>query len=386
MVIGRSMKEGERSIPAFEDSFVENDNTRYLTYLPFAGISNQFYGMIRSMEVARALNRTLILPPITTSIHDKSGQNQPWSKFLDLDRLMDLQQTKVTELHQLRDQHRAEHEVLQCQVTCGFGSRRDVDHTAQKFLDQWKFNLTTSLFLDDNDEDKKLETIVQGLLEKPLRDRKFICISNGFRIVVDGRKEWSHFGQHLHFTKELESFVQHILDKILKNNEDDDGDDDGDKNDDARTVVGSLKSTAPRRHRYIVVHARRGDFLTYCVNRFTDEELEQCQPSTEALAARVSREQARLNPSLDPFKNLPVLVTTNEMRENELQHFADLGWLLLDHDRLGTVEALGVFGPMMADQVLLAHAEVLISSRFSTFSRTGAQRQRDWHGHAVEYM
>ncbi|KAF9983864.1 hypothetical protein BGZ75_004574 [Mortierella antarctica] len=365
---------------AFEDSFVENDGTRYLTYLPFAGISNQFYGMIRSMEVARALNRTLIIPPVTTSIHDKSGQNQPWSRFLDLDRLMDLQQIKVIELHQLRNQHRAEHEQLQCHITCGFGSRRGVDHTAQKFLDQWKFNLTTTLFLDDNDDDKKLETIVSGLLEKPLRDRKFVCISNGFRITMDGRKEWSHFGQHLHFTEELEAFVKQILEKILD-------DDDDNKDDGARKVVDySMKGRTLRHHRYIVVHARRGDFLSYCSNRFTEKQLEQCQPSTEALAARVSREQARLNPTLDASKNLPVLVTTNELREEELQRFTDLGWRLLDHDKLRTVETFGVFGPMMADQVLLAHAEVLISSRFSTFSRIGAQRQRDWHGHAVEYM
>ncbi|KAF9276700.1 hypothetical protein BGZ68_009837 [Mortierella alpina] len=339
------------------------------------GISNQFYGMIRSMEVARALNRTLIIPPITTSIHDKSGQNQPWSRFLDLDRFMGLQQVKVTELHQFRDQHRAEHERLECQITCGFGSRREVDHTAQKFLDQWKFNLTTTHFLDDNDDDKKLDIIVSGLLEKPLRDRKFLCISNGFRIITDGRKEWLRFGQHLHFTDELESFVQQILDKILD-----------DKNDGARPVMNSIEGRIPHHHRYIVVHARRGDFLTYCFKRFTGDELEQCQPSTEALAARVSQEQAKLNPTLDPSKNLPVLVTTNEMREEELQHFADLGWRLLDHDKLRTVEALGVFGPMMVDQVLLAHAEILISSRFSTFSRIGAGRQHEWHGHAVEYM
>ncbi|CAO3572183.1 unnamed protein product [Mortierella alpina] len=361
---------------AFEDLFVEDSDTRYLTYLPFAGISNQFYGMIRSMEVAQGLNRTLILPPITSSIHDKSGQNQPWSRYLDLERLMDLQQIKVIELHQLRDQHQAKHELLQCHITCGFGSRRGVDHTAQKFLDQWKFNLTTTPFLDDNDDDKTLGTIVSGLSERPLRDRKFLCISNGFRIAMDGRKEWPDFGQHLHFTDELETFVQQILDEIL-----DDKTDDG-----IHTVVSSIVGRTPRRHRYMVVHARRGDFLSYCFGRFTDKELEQCQPSTDALAARVSGEQARLNPSLDLSKNLPVLVTTNEQRAEELQHFADLGWQVLNHDKLRTVQTLGVFGPMMADQVLMAHADVLISSRFSTFSRIGAQRQRAWHGHLDEYM
>ncbi|KAF9946374.1 hypothetical protein BGZ72_000379 [Mortierella alpina] len=361
--------------PAFEDSLAEDDHTRYLTYLPFAGISNHFYSMIRSMEVARALNRTLIIPPITSSVHDKSGKNQPWSRFLDLDRLMDLQQTKVIELHQLKPQYRIEHEVLQCHITCGFGSRRTLDHTARRFLEQWRFNLSTTPFLYEQDDDTLLETIVSGLLEEPLRNRKFLCISNGFRIHIEGGKEWPHFGQHLHFTDELETFVQHILDEMLDDQDDDTG-----------LVVNSRESTPSHHHRYIVVHARRGDFLSYCVHRFTGEELEQCQPSTEALAARVTREQAKLNPTLDPSKDLPVLVTTNELREEELKHFSDLGWHLLDHKRLRTVETLGVFGPMMADQVLLAHAEVLISSRFSTFSRIGAKRQKDWHRHAVEYM
>ncbi|KAG0205233.1 hypothetical protein BGX28_003094 [Mortierella sp. GBA30] len=384
----------------FED---EEDQDQYLLYIPFAGLGNQFYGLIRSLEVARALGRTLIIPPITSSVHDKSGQNQPWSRFLDLDRFMSLQETKVIELHQLKDAERSGYDLLQCHITCGFGSRRTIEHTAHQFLKQWKFNLTLTPFLDDdghndnhnndnsndhNDHsDHDLETIVSGLQQPHLRDRKFICISNTFRITAKGRNEWSDFGRHLHFTDELESFVQEFLDRTL-------GfvDDAVEKTTDLMTAPlpppPSSSSPSPFRHQFIVVHARRGDFLSYCNNRFSDsgQLLNKCLPSTTELAARVSGEQARLNPTMDPSKNLPVFVATNEVRPEELQSFADLGWRRLDHIKMRTVEFLGVFGPMMVDQVLMAHADVLVSSQFSTFSRVGAKRQRDWHGHTTDYM
>ena len=69
---------------AGQESFILGPE-RYFTYMPFAGISNQSYGMLRAMSIARALDRALILPPITSSSHDKSRQNQTWSEFFDLD-------------------------------------------------------------------------------------------------------------------------------------------------------------------------------------------------------------------------------------------------------------------------------------------------------------
>ena len=44
-----------------------------------------------------------------------------------------------------------------------------------------------------------------------------------------------------------------------------------------------------------------------------------------------------------------------------------------------TVERLGVFGPMMVEQLLMAEAEVLVGVRMRMFSRVGGYRQRDWY-------
>ncbi|KAG0373196.1 hypothetical protein BGX24_012028 [Mortierella sp. AD032] len=173
---------------ASQESLLETE--RYFTYMPFAGISNQFYGMLRAMSIARALDRTLILPPITSSSHDKSRQNQAWSDFFDLNEFRRRTGLKVVEYQDLRDQgsfrgptsvqesgssvgaswvppwakeaaaaavteskdkrgDRYQHSLgtgtaavdmtMPCHSTCGFGSKRDLDFTAKAFVRQWGF-------------------------------------------------------------------------------------------------------------------------------------------------------------------------------------------------------------------------------------------------------
>ncbi|KAG9323801.1 hypothetical protein KVV02_002247 [Mortierella alpina] len=351
----------------FESTFDKEDETQYLTYLPYAGITNQFYGMLRGMEVAKALGRTLIIPPITASSHDKSKQNQPWSKFLDLDKFAEITGTKVVEFHQLRDSELAEVNELKCGITCGFGSKRTIDFTAKGFLKQWKFNVTLEpLRIDAN----KLDTITSLL--RPNSQDKYLCISNTYKISVKDKSEWERFGQHLHFTEELESFVQEFLDQNLVQ---------------PTPVIDpkTNKEITPT-HQYLAIHARRGDFAAYCENNFKGPRMVHCLPSTEQLAERIDVVQTRLNPTIDPEQVLPVFVATNERRPEELKKFADLGWRYLDHDDMGTADKLGVFGPMMVDQVFMAHAQALVGIQMSTFSRVGALRQRDWHGRKMEYM
>lgn len=341
----------------FEDTLDSEDSTKYLTYLPYAGITNQFYGMLRGMEVAKALGRTLIIPPITASSHDKSKQNQPWSTFFDLEKFSQLTGTKVIEFHQLRDVEAAEMNQLKCGITCGFGSKRTIDFTAKGFLKQWKFNVTLDTLGADP---TKLEAITSAL--RPFSNDKYVCISNTYKIVVKDKSEWERFGQHLHFTEGLESFVSEFLDQNL------------------------IKQEGSKKHSYLAVHARRGDFAAYCESNFKGPRMIHCLPSTEQIAARIDIVQTRLNPKMNPDLVLPVFVATNERRPEELKRFADLGWRYLDHDEMGTAEKLGVFGPMMVDQVFMAHAQGFVGIQMSTFSRVGALRQRDWHDRTAEYM
>ncbi|KAG0367164.1 GDP-fucose protein O-fucosyltransferase-domain-containing protein [Gamsiella multidivaricata] len=345
-----------------------NDPTRYLTYLPYAGITNQFYGMLRGMEVAKALGRTLIIPPITSSSHDKSKQNQPWSKFLDLKRFSQLTGIKVVEFHDLRDAELTLYNEIQCRITCGFGSKRTIDFTAKGFLRQWRLNATLGPLPED---DSRLGTIVSTL--EPFSRDKYLCISNTYKIVVPEKSEWERFGQHLHFTAELEAFVQQFLDKNLIKSK-------------PKVDLDTGREIEPARHRFLAIHARRGDFSKYCEGNFAGSKMAHCLPSTEQIAERIDIVQERLNPTKDPAEILPVFVATNERNPEELRRFANLGWKYLDHEKMGTVEALGVFGPMMVDQVFMAYAETLVGIQMSTFSRVGALRQRDWYARQVEYM
>ncbi|KAG0336608.1 hypothetical protein BG004_007968, partial [Podila humilis] len=343
------------------ESSESDPDAKYLVYLPYAGITNQFYGMLRGMEVAKATGRTLIIPPITASSHDKSKQNQPWSKFLDLDRFVALTGVKVVEFHQMRDVDRAEMTALKCGITCGFGSKREIDFTAKGFLKQWKFDLTLSPLRQDVN---KLEAITSLLT--PYKQDRYVCISNTYKITVKDKQEWERFGQHLHFTEELEEFVREFLDRNLESS--------------SPVFDPSTRTTVTPIQRYIAIHARRGDFFNYCSGSFPGPKFVHCFPSTEELAARVDRVQTRLSPAVEGTtstmgKLLPVFVATNERRPEELKKFAQLGWRYLDHDEMGTADKLGVFGPMVVDWVFMAHAQALIGIQMSTFSRVGALRQ-----------
>ncbi|KAI1315657.1 hypothetical protein EDD11_000550 [Mortierella claussenii] len=361
--------QAEETAPAvpFEETLDELDSTKYLTYLPYAGITNQFYGMLRGMEVAKALDRTLIIPPITASSHDKSKQNQPWSRFLNLAKFTEETGIKVVEFHQLRDAEVAELSQLKCGITCGFGSKRTIDFTAKGFLKQWKFNVTLAPMEQDP---TKLEEITSLL--KPHSEEKYLCISNTYKIVVKDKSEWERFGQYLYFTEELETFVKEFLDQnVVKPDP---------------VVDSKTKELVQPEYQYLAIHVRRGDFAAYCEGNFQGPKLIHCLPSTDQIAERIDTIQTKLNPSMDASKIMPVFVATNERRPEELKKFADLGWRYLDHEQMGTADKLGVFGPMMVDQVFMAHAQGLVGIQMSTFSRVGALRQRDWHGREVEYM
>ncbi|KAF9970627.1 hypothetical protein BGZ73_006639 [Actinomortierella ambigua] len=355
----------EPTLDLFENTLPDNGD-KYLTYLPYAGITNQFYGMLRAMYVARALGRTLILPPITASSHDKSKQNQPWSMFLDLERFQKLTGTKVVEVHELRDTELSQMDEIKCGITCGFGSKRTIDFTAKGFLKQWKLQETLYPLKVDA---SKLETIVANLQE--LKDDKFVCISNTYKITVKEKDEWERLGQHLFFTEPLERFVQNYLQETLGSGGAD------------SSLEGPINTDLLPK--YIAIHIRRGDFAEYCNKAFPGDKLIHCLPSTEQIADRVAIIQERYA-RLNPGQVLPVLVATNERRPEELKKFADYGWKYLDHDVIGTADKLGVFGPMMVDQVFMAHAHALIGIRQSTFSRVGALRQQDWHHREIEYM
>lgn len=411
-------------------------NTKYMTYLPYAGLTNQFYGMLRAIMVAKSLGRTLILPPITASSHDKSMQNQPWSDYFDLDTFMQLTGVDVVELKDLRRADRfSAIESLNCHITCGFGSLRPLDFTAKEFLRQWKFDLSTTQL--------EIETTEFNELVPALRtqeNEQMLCITNGYKIAVPKKEEWDLYGRYFYFNPAVDRFFSAALEKLSARNhlqqqqrlykseqnrnqqqqEDsleldeekqqqqqhhNDFDQRVDTNDQPYEHMNSALSTdtrhynnnnninnpnaaapsshgvAPPSDSYISIHARRGDFIDYCQQQFP-HALSSCLPTTQELASRLN-DLLVSDPSL---RGLPVYVSTNEDRSEELAEFRSMGWQVLEDSFLGASERLGVFGSMMMDQVFMAQAQTLIGVRTSAFSRVGVYRQEDWYGRRAVLM
>ncbi|KAF9586667.1 hypothetical protein BGW38_010668 [Lunasporangiospora selenospora] len=540
-------------------------NEKFITYLPFAGLSNQFYGMLRAMYIARALGRTLLLPPITSSSHDKTRKNQPWSDFFDLNKFQRRTGLRVIEYHSLRDQgnfrgptgiresgssvgaswisplqyggdgtHSPEPRrsgilgqssfVIQdqkdgnfvsqepntpslteksfmmatyqhspgtgtgsvdmsmpCHVTCGFGSKRGLDYTAKAFLRQWGFEYkklmlptkpkpSKSLQSDETtnkesdkekvnsvpiDQTREFNRILESLMDESLEKEPLICISNTYKIQVPTTStaqdpgvssgpsftidspEWHEFGQHLFFQPRLVQFVNTFLEQTLGQSPEHrlvfEKETFGSVHMQRSSSQTQQSTLGPQtNHTFFMLHVRRGDFESYCKKDFPDDKLfSQCLPPVEAyfkvvedlqlwaqhqvqaqgqplgfpVPEDMTSEDAKTQLILDrdsqvkkagSRRKIPVIVGTNEHRAEELARLrrpkatSDEGdddeWIVLDHDKLKTVEHFGVFGPMMIEQVLMAEAEVLVGVKMSTFSRVGAYRQRDWYGRRIVYM
>ncbi|KAG0272946.1 hypothetical protein BGZ95_011254 [Linnemannia exigua] len=410
-----------------QQSFVRSldPNTKYMTYLPYAGLTNQFYGMLRAIMVAKSLGRTLILPPITASGHGKSKQNQPWSDYFDIDAFMQLTGVDVIELKDLRKVDKVSAmESLTCHITCGVGSLRPLDFTAKEFLRQWKFDLSMT--------QREIETTEFNEIVPTLRSQEsehMLCITNGYKIAIPNKEDWDLYGRYFYFTPVVERFFSMALEKLSSRNHlqqqhrfyDSDFQDrnyqhqqqssgSGDNNESGQRLqqlndfdqridtndtpydrMNSALSTdsPPSSHHgvvpphgpFISIHARRGDFIDYCQQQFP-YALSSCLPTTQELASTLN-DLLVSDPSL---RGLPVYVSTNEDRSEELAEFKAMGWQILEDSFLGASERLGEFGPMMMDQMFMSQAQTLIGVRTSTFSRVGAYRQEDWFGRRAVLM
>ncbi|KAF9951432.1 hypothetical protein BGZ72_007047 [Mortierella alpina] len=80
------------------------DEPRYLMYIPYAGVTNQLISIWHGSMIAKALNRTLLIPNLSPNVHVESGDQgqEPtatkWSEFFDLDHYSRMTGLKIEEL------------------------------------------------------------------------------------------------------------------------------------------------------------------------------------------------------------------------------------------------------------------------------------------------
>jgi len=205
-------------------------------------------------------------------------------------------------------------------------------------------------------------------------------------------RAWNEIGLHLKFNDKIEKMADDILDLLLKP-----------KNKEQLTAAG-------RRHpEFIIIHLRRGDIVNKCKPHQPEAE---CIVQIEQIAEKVDdiEKQRRIQilskdgqeGASTVYERLPVLVTTNEKRIEELEKLEKLGWIMLDHGdeemdaaghvlpskttKLGTMTALGQFYPPMLDAVLLTKGDYLIGMSNSRMSQLAVQRGKAWHQHTTVLM
>lgn len=91
----------------------QEEDQRYLMYVPYAGVTNQLISIWHGSLIAKALNRTLLIPNLSPNVHvepspSSSGEQQQqqrqepattkWSEFFDLDEYARRTGVKIEEL------------------------------------------------------------------------------------------------------------------------------------------------------------------------------------------------------------------------------------------------------------------------------------------------
>ncbi|KAF8927586.1 hypothetical protein BGZ58_010294 [Dissophora ornata] len=404
---------------------------RYFTYFPMGGGNNQFTSLEKAAILAKDLNRTLLLPPISPNSHIKVWAGPRYSQFYDLSTFSAKSGIPVLEWHDLKQapetvpgdfSHHWEEfsEDLPCVPNGGIGISNTslYDKFRQQFLLKYKMTIPAEDKTMGKSTDFRYARDVL-LKDTPVTGDGDMTTANGgvdpnmWRCLTCpyfmgggslGGRIWPEVGIHLRFNDKTEAMVDDILDVLLGPVVD---------GPDAAATKDLDSTRAFRPHpEFIIIHLRRGDIVTKCPPGVAEKD---CIVQIEAIAEKVDEieknrriaalakhKEQNLEEKDFVLKRLPVLVATNEQRPEELQKLGELGWILLDHGdeerdaegkvkksttiKLGTESRLGPWYPPMLDAVLLTRGNYLIGMQNSRMSILATQRGSAWHGHKTMLM
>ncbi|KAF9191382.1 hypothetical protein BGZ49_003549, partial [Haplosporangium sp. Z 27] len=393
----QEVEEEEDNDPDHEVASNATSLDRFFTYLPMGGGNNQFTSLEKAAILAKDLNRTLIVPPISPNSHIRVWAGPRYSQFYDLDTFVAESGISVIEWHDVKQapetvpgqfSHSWEEfsEEFPCIPNGGIGV--DNGNLYDKFRQQ--FLLKFQAVVPPTDKTKGMSTNFKFARDVLLKDtpvtsndevdpNMWRCLSSPYFLGGDelNNRLWDEVGVHFRFNEKTEAMADDILDVLL--GPVDDGDDT------FKSLVETSESKkAFRPHpEFIIIHLRRGDITTKCPKGMKETD---CIVQIEVIAERIDEiEKERRIAALEKHtgqerdfihKRLPVLVATNEQRESELEKIEKLGWILLDHGdeevdkkgnivpsktiKLGTESKLGPWYPPMLDAVLLTRGNYLI--------------------------
>ncbi|KAF9929534.1 hypothetical protein BGZ67_006269 [Mortierella alpina] len=363
---------------------------KYLGFMMYAGITNQFMALENAAYAALLLNRTLIIPPVVTNSHDKYNSNQRWSEFFDLPRFTSLTGIKAVEWHDVRPLTNEQIEVgrqqarmggksyplwnslaenLTCQVIYGYGDSERLHTTeltfARQFLLSPQFvrppsrNPNTTVYdrvkigAKDNKNLNDVVTFEDLVGRYGDRQDQLLFLSHAFKLKDPSGGSRPTVGMNFYFLPTVTNYA-------------------------ARLIRHRAPETKENGGRYIAIHIRRGDIWQKCRSQ-SEEAMLACIIPLGRYAESVDKARKQAG------ANLPVIVTTDSRSEEDHTTISRMGWRRLNHEVYTTEEELGIFGPAMVDAAILANAEVMIGTFVSSMSRVAARRQKSWHQREVIY-
>ncbi|KAF9273388.1 hypothetical protein BGZ68_001561 [Mortierella alpina] len=504
------------------------DEPRYLMYIPYAGVTNQLISIWHGSMIAKALNRTLLIPNLSPNVHVESeDQDQEptatkWSEFFDLEHYSKMTGLKIEELDSFlarrgivektnaegtsavaasaRKRKRSDEgaapgaasgagagagarglqkkrlrkrwiqldspiqqghpistplsssssaeasstrkvmksvqfpAVQQCFSEAGYGTERRIDMTGRRFMQRYNIGSTLipTPYLDPERDNSsiwarwRMDKVIERYQQPEHEQQEILCLGHVYRLLPGGQnRAWVEFGQHFHYTEQVHTFVDEILETLLPKPEDDIKAEPLDNKEDhavVNNVDPSARTTPPRT--FVGVHLRRGDFQRHCLGITSPADpngWNRCYPSTEHIITLLDRynpsrdqlaqqqeQQSVLASDVHPLRprhthpaavaslykrqgpiqsssrtgdqKLPVLVLTNERDPDELAKADAQNWIRVDHQTLGTFDRFGRYGPILIDGALLARARLLVGVEYSTYFQTASRRAETWYG------
>ncbi|KAK3818074.1 MAG: hypothetical protein J3R72DRAFT_460433 [Linnemannia gamsii] len=388
---------------------------KYLVYLPYEGISNQFYSFQNAATMAKRLNRTLVVPPITSNRHDRLGTNQPWSHYMDLEHMSSHSGIKVVEWHNIKTidnesrkameggsrvnfppAWKARAERFPCQVIRNYGHDYFIgeeDSIGADFAYQYLLDLipvpVPGFASTEN------ATYVQDILDANQNSTDpVICFTFTFTAQFQRNKNrwdigWDEAGKYLRFLPRFASYVEDLIayrfglleeSHIHPHPPLDLGNSILDKGDSSETYL-SRKPDFPE---YIAIHLRRGDIEAKCVNKPKREcivPLSEYKGHVDAILASLPKDATPPN----------VVLVSDTQSAEEKATIDSYGWYRLDHaidpNLVDASKVLGPFSPALIDSAVLTGrgARWVIGSRRSTMSWLAAMRISTWNNLTIIY-
>ncbi|KAF9202194.1 hypothetical protein BGZ49_007607 [Haplosporangium sp. Z 27] len=424
-------------------------NTKYVSFLPFAGLTNQFMGLEFGALLAKKLNRTLILPPIISNNHDDENTHQHWSRYFDLPRFTHLTGIPVLEWDHVRPLTPAQRAVgrdqalrrtpngtietkewvqvaenLTCEMISGYGGlEKGVNHSARNFL--WHFlfraiyvqkpppppgtpdftqaNVTGGAYLNNGMD--VLDDIVARYIDS---ESQLLVLSNTYKIQdppYGNRRQWSEIGANLHFVPQLMEYVTMCVNEELRRDRgietllNDDPEEKEVPVDDKDALPQIPKSKNPNATDSGDIDNPETSKITAPVVRIPHIAVHlrrgdiglKCSADKERCLVPFDRivEAVALARTAAAARGLhsrlPVVVTTDTTSEDDIQRIQQLGWHRMDHSKYGTEKLWGSFGAVLVDSAILAHADEFVGTAVSTLSKIAAARQSSWYHRKAIY-